>query len=80
MKILSYQDGYSHAIVKRHRLSGRQTWKEEAFRQVKYCTNFLSDESQIASKSESGSQKGVYATPRPTAATTNYNVHSRLFN
>ena len=79
MKILSYQDGYSHAMVK-HRLSETQTWREEALRQVKYYTNFLSDESQITSKSESGSQKGVYATPRPTAATTNYKVHLRLFN
>ena len=43
-------------------------------------TNFLSDESQITSKSESSSQKGVYATSRPKAATVNYKVHSRSFN
>ena len=29
------------------RLSERQKWREEALRQVKYSTNFLSDESQI---------------------------------
>ena len=73
-----YQDGYSHS-EKTDRLSERQIWREEALRQVKYSTNFLSDESQITSKSESSSQSGVYATPGPTAATTNYKIHSRFF-
>ena len=53
-------------------LTPPSTWREEALRQVKYSTNFLSDESQITSKSESSSKKGVYATSRTKAATTNY--------
>ena len=40
-----YQDGYNHS-EKTDRLKERQTWLEEVLRQVKYRTNFLSDESQ----------------------------------
>ena len=49
------------AIVKRQIVWARDkhAWREEALRQFKYYINFLSDESQITSKSESSSQKGV---------------------